>query len=133
MRRVLLLGVLVLGGCSSGPEEVGVGQDKDAACAIVYEQLGELDQAYGELPNQDGEGDQNLPAMVDVALVHLDNIDDLVQNKEVADAWRPISELQRQGLEAALDGNEEEALGSYMNLAEEYESFWDVCPDPRGK
>lgn len=132
MRRFgLLISAAVVGllvvGCSTGPATGGGEQSVEAACQEIYDGLARMETDLAEVS---GTGTtEDLQAMVEVANVNLDELDGKVTNPEVKALWDPIAKLQRDGLQAAADEDQEGLMAAYLEMSEQYGPFAEVCPE----
>lgn len=130
VRRLGLLfgGVLVAllaVGCSAGPAG-GVEQSVEAACQEIYDGMEKMETALAEVS---GSGSaEDLRAMVEVATTNLDALDGKVTNHEVKALWDPIAQLQRAGLQAAANEDQEGLMAAYLEMSDKYQAFAKVCP-----
>ncbi len=98
-------------------------QSVETACALIETSMEDL---AVELQQNDPE--QDVQEMVDAALRHLDRLSTEITNPEVAAVWSPISDLQKIGLVAAAEGDDEAAVTAHLEMTDAYELFWEVCP-----
>lgn len=131
MRKVgLLLGgalvALLAVGCSSGATTGSGQQSVEAACQEIYDGMAHMETALSEVG---GSGSaEDLQAMVEVATTNLDALDGKLSNPEVKALWGPIAELQRAGLEAAANEDQEGLMAAYLEMTDKYQAFAKVCP-----
>ena len=117
--------VFLLGACSSSPTAGDAPeQSVETACALIETSMADLAVDL----QQGGDGEEDVQEMVDTALRYLDRLSTEVTNPQVAEVLAPIAELQKQGLVAAAEGDEEAAVGAYLEMTDAYAAFWELCP-----
>ncbi len=116
---------IALAGCATqAPQDSEIPeQSVETACALIETSMQEL-----AVDMQENDEQEDVQEMVDAALRHLDALSAEVTNPEVAEAWAPISDLQKQGLVAAAEGDDEGAAAAYQQMADAYTDFWKICP-----
>ncbi len=117
---------LALTGCGTSSAQSGGEQTTEAACEMIYDGLSTLEAELAEVGGSDTPED--LKMMLEIASANLDRLDTEVTNPEVKAVWTPIAELQRAGLQAAADEDEESLMAAYLEMSEKYEDFVKVCP-----
>lgn len=126
----IAMGTLALSACSSAGSPAvaeSTGQTVEQACDVVYQGMANLEAELSEVAGTGTEED--LAAMVQAANVSLETLDQELVNTQVRDLWEPIATLQRNGLQAAADGDQEALMGAYLEMTEKYEAFAEVCPN----
>lgn len=113
-------------GCSSAEGTNNAEQSTEAACKEIYVGMAQLETALAEVS---GSGStEDLQAMVEVANTNLDTLDTKITNPEVKALWDPIAQLQRTGLEAAANEDQEGLMAAYLEMSDKYQAFAEVCP-----
>lgn len=136
MKKTYTLGLAVLAvalplsACSGSTDkgsESGEAQTTEQACDIIYSGMQTLSDELAEVSS--GDSGEDVQAMVEAADKSLDKLTSEVTNPEVKELWDPIAKLQREGLQAAADENQEELMAAYSEMSEKYEALTEVCPN----